>query len=221
VLTSQWLFISYLWQPMSRLAYGCLPAIAVMGCTAAALAVEMPVNWAIAILAELLRRPGLRRWQEWVDRWHWTVTAVLVTGAVGWACLHENDLKAYHRAHTGMWSYPYADQPFYPQAGEWIKEHLPTAVILCRNPWELLFGAAATNKAVGLPYSTDLGEVFAIARYYRATHYLHDPNARTIIGLYPPHAGLRRVPGTPPEMQLYELDYDRLPNTPATTRPEK
>lgn len=219
VLVSQWLFVSYLWLPMPRLAYGCLPAIAVMGCTAAAFAIEVPMGWAIAILAEILRRPRLRRWRQWIDQWHWTVTAVLVIGVVGWACLHESELRAYHRAHTGMWSYPYADQPLYPQAGAWLKEHLPRAVILCRNPWELLFGAAETNKAVGLPYTADPGEVFAIARYYRATHYLHDPNARTIIGLYPPHPGLHRVPGTPPGVYLYELDYDRLPNTPATTQP--
>ena len=220
VVASQWLFMSYLWLPMSRLAYGCLPVIAVMGCTAAALAVETPVRWMMAVLAEVLRWPGLRRWREWMDRWHWIVTAVVVVGVVGWAWRNEGELKAYHRSHVAMNGYPYSDQSFYPRAGAWIKEHLPHAVILCRNPWELLFGAAETNKAVGLPYTGDPGEVFAIARYYRATYYLHYPAARTMIGLDLSSPGLRRVQGTPAGVYLYELDYGRLPNTPATTQPD-
>jgi hypothetical protein len=238
VLISQWYFISYYWQPLFRFAYIFLPAIAVIGCTGVGRLLEMPsgilVSAARCVWWWMPRRgqdkastgvtPACIWPSDWLESWHWPVTLVMVVATVWWVGRHEDDLKDYVRGHVPMYSYPYrdADQFYpYPAAGEWIKKNLPNAIIMCRNAWELRFYSALTNKTVSVPYTSDLGEVFAIARYYHVTHYLHDPDpgVRNIFGVYGQRPGLKAVEGTPPGVELYELEYDKLPNRPATTQP--
>ncbi len=63
--------------------------------------------------------------------------------------------------------------------GRWIAKNLPGAVILCRNPWELLFYCGEANRGVALPNpgrdeNSDAQIILAIARYYHVTHYFLD-----------------------------------------------
>ncbi len=104
---------------------------------------------------------------------------VLVTaGAIG---IHMN---AYIGSHVQADRYPFQDETEYPQAGRWIAEHEPDAVVMCRNPWELAFYGGMHNKYVGLP-SAGQGSAGmnaeAIIEHYGVRYVLvDDPRAEAV-----------------------------------------
>ncbi|HVX86971.1 MAG TPA: hypothetical protein VH253_19460 [Phycisphaerae bacterium] len=94
-------------------------------------------------------------------------------------------MNAYIGSHVQTDRYPFQDETEYPQAGRWIAEHEPDAMVMCRNPWELAFYGGRHNKYVGLPY---VGQgpagmnAGAITEYYGVTHALvDDPRASALI----------------------------------------
>jgi hypothetical protein len=103
----------------------------------------------------------------------------------------------------------------YVTSGRWIGRELPHAVVMCRNPWELLFYTGPANRAVGLPDPDDddprgAEKIFAIARYYGVTHMLGDV-VRPCMAPYfsGREPGLKKVEGAPRD--LYEIDWDAAP----------
>jgi hypothetical protein len=115
-------------------------------------------------------------------------------------------------------SFPfYSNNPRPIVMGKWLGQNLPNAVVMCRNPWELLFYAGPHNKGVGLPNPRDHGqhgaeEIFAIARYYHVTHIYVDAVRPSLAPyLFRGKPGLRKVPHAPDA--LYELDWSKLPAT--------
>jgi hypothetical protein len=61
------------------------------------------------------------------------------------------------------------------------------AVVMTRNPWELLFYAPDGMRGVGLPYAPP-ETVFQVARYYGVTHFLHDkerPGLQRYLRMHP------------------------------------
>ncbi len=111
--------------------------------------------------------------------------------------------------------YPWPQDDRYVTTGHWIASKLPNAVIMCRNPWELCFYMADTNKAICMPNPTDpdpqdAEEIFAIARYYHVTHILADePCACLEQYILHRRPGLKRVRSSPD--QLYEIDWSLIP----------
>ena len=192
IMAVQWAFIVYLWTVESRFAYVFLPTLAVLAITGASRLLELPLTW-IPI--------------QHVRRWEWIATAILALGLLVYAGTQAQALKAYHRVRAPDHS-PYCEQPFYPDLGDWIQQRLPDAVFMTRNPWELLYHSAKTNKAVNVPLA-DAAEIFRIARYYRVTHYVHDGNRPAmwpyVNGSRP---GLRAVEGAPGP--VYQIEWNKL-----------
>lgn len=194
VCAVEWCFVVYLWEAQARFAFVFLPVTAVVAATAISRLLELPLRFVCP---------------RWLQRWQWILGLALATVAVGLFFSRRERLTQYHRANTDLARYPYVDQPFYPTLGNWIRDHLPTAVVMTRNPWELLYHCSPTNKAVNVPLA-DAPTVFSIARYYRATHFVADGNRPSLVpyvrGELP---GLKPVSGAPGP--LFELEYDRLP----------
>mgnify|MGYP001293422332 CR=1 FL=1 len=79
------------------------------------------------------------------------------------------------------------------------------AVIMTRNPWELLFYMPGTIRGVGLPYATP-EVIFAVAKYYGVTHFINDcrrPGLDTF--LKKGHPGLSRISVEGP-FPVYKFD---------------
>ena len=99
----------------------------------------------------------------------------------------------------------------YKETGHWIAANLPDAVVMSRNPWELLYYCGPRNKTVNLPYA-EPGDIFSVARYYRVTHFLADQTRAGMEAFVAGnHPGMTLVPGAPE--RLFKLDYDRLPDS--------
>ena len=98
--------------------------------------------------------------------------------------------------------------------GDWIAQHIPNAVVMCRNPWELLYYCSPTNKAIGSPNPKRGGQVgadqiLAIAHYYGVTHLYADsvrgPLAAYLSGR---DGAFKRVAGAPGP--LFEIDWSKI-----------
>lgn len=83
------------------------------------------------------------------------------------------------------------------------------AVIMSRNPWELLFYGPDSWNAVGMPYA-EPHVIFSIAHYYGVTHFMWDKK----------RPGLKRYMESAPEAleqimkspaKLYLIHYERFP----------
>jgi hypothetical protein len=202
---AQWAFVVYLWEGYERLAYPLLAIVIAVGCAGLAWAAEVPL---------LLALP--RAW----PRWRWVAVALVACATVGWGLAHRTEFQRRHTASVTRAGHPYRDQPFYPQLGEWLTANLPGAVVMTRNPWELLFACGPGIKAVNIPLA-EPGRVLAIARYYGVTHYLSDGRRPAMVRLLGGrHPSFVRVPGAPAE--LYEIKWDVLlpPEAPPTPPPE-
>ncbi len=199
VMLTHGVFLVFLWKAIPRFSYPFLPLLAVIGITGAGRLIEWPLR---------SLRP---RWDPRRDGWVTTalaiaVLAVLVVDGKGLKSL----TAARKRTDSAVIERPTFREP-YAEIGRWIGLNLPDAVIMARNPWELLYYAGPRNKAVAMPFSSP-EDLFSIARYYRVTHYLSDaerPGMEAFLGGN--HPGMQRVVGAPG--RLFKLDYAWLPDS--------
>jgi hypothetical protein len=215
----------------ARFAFVIVPLMTVIACTGVSRVLELAILPTVA----LARRIVIGTWPRRIlDHWH-----VPVTGFVGIALLwgllpsqesadyrtvrHSGLMEAYaigHRQWFESTGRPYRDMPEdirYKHIGELLKSEprMANAVIMCRNPWELLFYAGENQKGVPIPWGSP-AEVFAVARYYGVTHLLWDTSNRPLLQQYltarenaPAFRRLAKIDNT----YLYEIDYTLLPNT--------
>ncbi|MEI8194752.1 MAG: hypothetical protein WCI73_02465 [Phycisphaerae bacterium] len=217
---SQWLFLVVFWQWlwMFRLAFVMTPIILVIGLTLISRVLEAPF---MAVWAAL----GAKRWR----RGGVVALAVINLLAVGLTIVYGPALRdrriqefATGPMHNG---FPWCDNeiPGYMptvRMGRYIKNHLPNAIIMNRYPWQLVYYAAPTNKAVVVPLE-DPEKIFAVARYYHCTHIVRDGNRPALEPyFYGQKPGLKRVRGAP-DGALYELDWSQLPGLKATAELEE
>ncbi len=199
VCAVEWTFVVYLWEAMGRFSYVFMPVTAVTACTA---------------VSRVLELPFVLVWPRQLLRWQWLLGLVLGCAAIGALVAWRGPLIEYQRANARLQAYPYVEQPFYPDLGNWFAQNLPGAVVMTRNPWELLYHCSPSNKAVNVPLAP-APTVFAIARYYRATHYVADGRRPAlepyVKGTLP---GLKSVAGAPGP--VFEFQYDLLPGGTAT-----
>jgi hypothetical protein len=202
----------YFWRVQPRFAFVLIPMITAIGCTGIGRTLDCIVTFAAAVFSRIVK-PA---WAKGLIT-HWQVAATMIVAAIFLARVGEMkaDFVDEHAPYE-MNRYPYVDDLHYPRIGAALKARpeLANAVIMCRNPWELLYHAAETQKGVATPYGS-AEEVCAVARYYRATHLLWDPGlsgaSQERQQLEPIVRRLKAlfvVDGA----TLYELDYSRLPN---------
>jgi hypothetical protein len=95
----------------------------------------------------------------------------------------------------------------YSRVAKTAKDVLPEdAIIMTRNPWELLFYFPEKTQAVGLPYA-EPKVLFAIAKYYNVTHLMverYRPGMREFLNKN--HPALTEVMRYP--QRTYEINYD-------------
>jgi hypothetical protein len=225
VIAAQLLFIAYFWQVQPRFIFPVLPLVLALGTAAAVCVIEWPLRalwWAIDLgLHQFWRvrdaRPQwFRRTQAVLACWPafaTIVVAAILLGHVTPVHAWQEDLldqRGQRRDYTG----PVDDR--FVAAGDWIGKNFPSAIVMCRNPWELQFYMSPQNKSVGLPYPEDevnqsANEIFAIARYYGVTHLLVDDMRPALAPYYLKRKpGLTRVPGCP-GMALFAIDWSKIP----------
>jgi 4-amino-4-deoxy-L-arabinose transferase-like glycosyltransferase len=223
VLVVQWVFISYFWEVAPRFCFPMLPLVLALGCAGAGWLLERPLTglWTVVVwgVQRLRRRKPVPRWAARTGRvvGHWPLVVTLALAAWVWF-----DRAAVYAAQNDMLDrvnargdYPFEQNDEFIAMGKWLGKKLPHAVVMCRNPWELMFYSGPGNKGVGLPNPSDGGqkgadEIFAIARYYGVTHLLAD-EIRAPLEPYLVHRkpGLVRVKGSP--MALFEIDWSKIP----------
>lgn len=198
LLTTGW-FIVHLWEAQERFFYPFAPLVAVMGCTVAAVALDLP----------LLRVGG---W--WLRGWRILLVTALAGVALYSGLVRGGEWKARYEALINRAKYPYADKTETPGMGEFVRENLPTATVMTRFPWQLQFYLGESNRTVNIPLAPP-ETIFAIARYYGVTHYINDCR-RPGMELYvsQSHPGL--VPVTNAPGPLFEMKLDLLPGGTAT-----
>jgi len=99
--------------------------------------------------------------------------------------------------------------PHYHRVAAAIKDVLPkNAIIMTRNPWELLFYSRKDIKAVGLPYAPPR-ILLAVAKYYNVTHLMVErrrPGMREF--LYSNHPALTKIIHRP--QAVYAIDFTKF-----------
>ena len=215
------LFIDFFWEAQIRFLFIFFPLVAALGCTAAALALDIPLHFlgrAATALGQRVGRAGAAlEYLGLLRNWHVLATLVVVAWIWFQAPQFRLNYLPWKRNVQVSGGSPYIEQTRYVTAGKWIGQNLPNAVVMARNPWELLFYCASTNKSVNYPldHSAEFCPtlVFSVAKYYHVTHIYDDCDVprpgldRYFAGR---DAGLRQVPDGP--RGLYEIiDYKMLP----------
>lgn len=201
-------FVIVLWSAeQPRMTLPVMPLLTVLGLLAVQNTVSMAAAAASGLGRHLMRRhPRAAPRPDRLGRWR-PVSAMLLAAAVAGAGL------AWH----GRWHAQTAAGIDFPAADRYPRYHslalalqhagLPSdAVIMARNPWELLFYLPDGIKGVGLPNATP-DAIFAVARYYGVTHFVHDcerPGLRDFLRV--PQPGLRLMLRRP--MRVYAIDWD-------------
>lgn len=198
-------FVILLWSAeQPRFAMGLLPLLTVLGLGAAA-AVVRPAEWAAGKLSDAVRE-GLRRtvvesrWHGWPEGTLPAVGSALLAVAfcAGAVRLHR-PLLEWQLARTGVTGF---EEDYYPTyhavAHALAKAGIgEDAVVMTRNPWELLFYAPVGMRAVGLPYAVP-EDLFQVARHYGVTHIILDANRPGLRGFLADHWGrFRQVAASP------------------------
>ena len=209
VLVVQWTFISFFWEVAARFCFPMLPLVMGLGCAGAGWLLERPltavVNGCVWVVQWMRRRRPGPGWAVRTGRVLscWPTVATLALAVVVWVNRGavygaQNDMLDRSNARG---DYPFEQNDEYIPMGKWLAKKAPNAVVMCRNPWELLFYSGPGNRGVGLPNPSDGGqkgadEIFAIARYYGVTHLLVD-NLREPLEPYVSRRkpGLTRVKG--------------------------
>lgn len=188
-------FVIALWSAEQiRFTLGLMPFLAVLGCGGVAALLrplEAAGRWLGDKLQERIARPGntvawrrvsIHGLQAAPSACSVALAVALCAGAVRW----HRPLLDWQRATTGVAVH---EAPFYPTyhavAASLERAGVGAdAVVMTRNPWELLFYAPVGMRAVGLPYAVP-DELEEVARHYGATHFVYDkdrPGLRHAIG---------------------------------------
>lgn len=185
---SQSIFIILFWEGLVRLFYPALLVSQILIWTLLPLPfkkLKFPV-WAPPVLTGLFS------------------VAVLVHFHERLPDLQTKEASLFHR--------PPAEKPQYPWAkglAKVLAEKVPAdAVLMARNPWEILWYAPQSLKGVGLPYAPP-EDLFAIAKYYRVTHLIRDKERRGL-GSFIKHHPEAFILVTNNPMGIYEIHWDRL-----------
>jgi 4-amino-4-deoxy-L-arabinose transferase-like glycosyltransferase len=236
IVAAQWFFVVAFWQWlwMARLALVMVPCILAIGLTLLSRVLETPAALVWGLLGFWGGRgdEGKTPSDRDTARAAWwrtggllanaalTLAAVVYLGLYG-ANWRQERIAAYAATPQAHW-YPWVDaeSPGYMptvRMGRYIKEHLPQAIIMNRYPWQLIFYAASTNKAVAVPRDADPERILAVAKYYHCGYIVRDGNRAPLepyfTGAKP---GFKQVPGSPggpgaPGGQLYEIDWSQFP----------
>ncbi|HEY8666289.1 MAG TPA: hypothetical protein VIL86_06475 [Tepidisphaeraceae bacterium] len=209
LLFVQWAFIVFLWgSDMARFTFLFCPFFAVFVFAMISNIIEAPVK----AIEWLIRRPPgpiiLRQFQ----RYQWGLTAALGITLMFLAHRYATPMKAAHARYVQHRNYyPYRDDPAYAGVGALIKSKLPDAILMCTSPEYVLAFCGDYNKGIVTPYAP-AGRIFAIARYYRVTHFYAN-NVPPMLEPYVKGAlrGFKPVSGID---HLFELDYSLLPDEP-------
>jgi hypothetical protein len=219
-------FLAYLWGVQVRFCLMFVPLLAAVGCTAASRFIEWPIEglaWCLKGLARWIwgaRESGgrvlemMRTMCQAGRLWHAAVTLILAGVVLVMHHAVEEKIDGMIRREVSAGGYPFSDQREYPRMGAWVKEHLPDAVIMCRNPWELIYYCGPKNRGVGSP-NPRLGgkvgaeQILAIAKYYGVTHIYADQVRGPLVPYFNASAGaFKRVPGAPG--MLFEIDWSKV-----------
>jgi hypothetical protein len=230
VLVVEGAFLAYLWDPQTRFCFLFWPPIMALGLTAWTRMIEWPVTAVLlalrgAIVGTLRWAGGrsvaahgadfLRMFAAPLKQWHIAATMVLAV-MVMWK---QQPLLAYIQSQAlqgpgGGGGHGASEDFEVPLLGAWIGKHLPNAVIMCRNPWELLYYCAPTNRGIGSPAPTanaTLGaeQILSIAKYYHVTHlYADDVRPQLVYFMARNREAFKRVSGAPGT--LYEIDWKKI-----------
>ena len=130
----------------------------------------------------------------------WVVLGVVIYGQIeNW---HQEKLKS-----TPLRIHSSPHYPHYSRVAESMKGVVPeTAIVMTRNPWELLFYSPDSMRATGLPYA-EPRVILAVAKYYGVTHLMNDryrPGLKSF--LRSRHPGVTQVVSRP--QPVYEIDFN-------------
>ena len=204
-------FFAYFWWVASRFCFPMMPLILALGCTFGVVLLEGPaiVLWRF-FKSKKMRRIAL------IGR-AWPMGATILAGTI--VLMSQNRLLGIEKQLLDReGARPPTERSTenqYITLGRWLKKERPEAIVMCRNPWELLFYCGPKNKAVALPYPDDddplaVEKIFAIARYYHV-NYMYGDVKRSCMWpyFYGRLPGLVRVQDGP--MDLYEIDWEKAP----------
>lgn len=246
LVITQWAFLIILWQWlwMNRLSLIFAPIILVLGITFLTRLLELPVQglWHFFCPKNPTRKQNL----ETYTLAGLNFLAVLLACYLGLQALSSTPTAQADAAKYGpgwlgsrikqiatsnvQYGFPWKDDSsttrYTPtmRMGKYLKANLPNAIVMSRFPWQMMFYAAPTNKAVVIPLDNDAKKILAIARYYHCTHIVRDADwPRPALDPYfrGQRPGFKRIPNTPGN--LYEIDWSQFPEvggTPVSTTAE-
>jgi len=138
------------------------------------------------------------------------ITVLVALAAMASAWRWHGNLSAWQGTRAGLKGY---DQPFYPnyyRVAQAMREVGvgADAIVMCRNPWELLFYTPEGTRGVGLP-NDKAEEIFKIARYYGVTHFLVDRGRPGLEPFLRRNKDAASLLMTRP-YRLYEIDWEKM-----------
>jgi hypothetical protein len=158
----------------------------------------------------LARLPGAcrRPVRRIVRHTRWVLAGLLCLAAAHLCSRHAEDLAAWQHGKARLQAAALPQYPHYAELGRRLQALPDSAILMTRNPWQMLFYAPDGLRAVGLPYATP-DVLFGVARHYGVTHLVWDknrPGLREFI--LSGHPALRRVIDKP--YPVYAIDYTRF-----------
>lgn len=173
LLTIEAAFVILLWEAQTRFTLSLLPLAAALGMLLLGVLVA-PLHWAAARLAGRCIKSERIRTAGKEIRWLGVAVLCLVA-AIAWGA-RVDDIADWQEAKSRMRRYAQPQYPRYAHLAWQISRMLPDdAILMSRNPWELLFYCPETMRGVGLPFA-EPAVIFAIAKYYGVTHFIWDKN---------------------------------------------
>jgi hypothetical protein len=111
--------------------------------------------------------------------------------------------------NSGIKTWDTPHYPHYHRVAQALSKEVPKdAIVMTRNPWELLFYSPDSMKAVGLPHA-EPRIIIAIAKYYGVTHLIYDRHRAGLKDyLNSGHPGIKRIMNSPSPM--YALNYSKF-----------
>lgn len=172
----------------------------------AAVALATPLDLARG----LVRRWTAERWGRRLARAGAVLSATAAAMVAAAAFRWHGDLLTWQRERTEAFVPETAHHPVYHRVAEALAATGvgADAVVMTRNPWELLFYAPDGMRGVGLPYAPP-ERIFEVARFYGVTHFLFDcnrPGLHRFVMLR--RDAFRLVARTP--FPLYAIEWEAL-----------
>ncbi|HCE45836.1 MAG TPA: hypothetical protein DET40_20010 [Lentisphaeria bacterium] len=167
-------FIICLWSVEPRFTLLLMPFLAVLGCLSCQTVLEgagLLLRWASPVLL----RQHIDRTRIWFRHLSWVGALVLCVTAGALAQRYHVRISDWQRAKMNVQVFEKDYYPKYCTMAQALQKAgiADNAVVMTRNPWELLFYMPPTVRGVGLPYAAPK-VIFAIARYYGVTHFVND-----------------------------------------------